>query len=336
MNHTNSAIFHRNYLSRMIRYHTQATYRGTKPRTELIQAANRMSRLIDPRRPKGPTEEQKASLRQEAEIQALCHNWDQLYHRIRTSKFKFLCRAKGQPIHNEYQEAKRAVERLIKARERALKKQVQAEYDAIAPVNDIQAQLEGNTESIDQTVSTFGPVRYAFVERARVAQAFFDPPSAFNAEGDVNWRVSIVNDLMSLCPLQEGRFRKASRKRKSRIIECDSEDVDAECTLNAVTSKSSKSESEFEPQVRHLFPLKCKQYQCLYCLGNCTLPLEERLHNLGSKFSLRRHFDRCHTFRPGEPCPFPHSECAVITLNSMMHFKNHAAKIHGIHMPEKM
>lgn len=334
MDQTNSAIFHRNYLSRMIRYHIQATYRGTKPRTELIQTANRMSRLIDPRRPKGPTEEQKASLRQEADIQTLCHHRDQLYHRIRTSGFKFLYRAKGQPIHDEYQEAKRAVERLIKARERAFKKQVQAEYDAIAPVNDIQAQLEGNAESIDQTVSASGPVRYAFVERARVAQAFFDSPSAFNAEGDVYWRISIVDDLVSLCPLQKGRFRKASRKRRGRIVECDSEKIDAECILNAVTSKSPESESE--PQVRHLFPLKCKQYQCLHCLGNRTLSLEERLHNLGSKFSLRRHFNRCHTFRPDESCPFLHVECAVITLDSMMHFKNHAAKIHGIYMSEKI
>ncbi len=78
------------------------------------------------------------------------------------------------------------MEWLIKARERALKKQVQAEYDAIAPVKDIQAQLEGNTESVDQTVVTSGPVRYAFVERSRIAQAFFDLPSAFDAESDVN------------------------------------------------------------------------------------------------------------------------------------------------------
>ena len=51
MDHTNSAIFQRNYLSRMIRYDTQAAYGGTAPRTELIQAANRMSRwigLVDP------------------------------------------------------------------------------------------------------------------------------------------------------------------------------------------------------------------------------------------------------------------------------------------------
>jgi len=197
MDQTNSAVFHRNYLSRMIRYHTQATYRGTKPRTELIQAANRMSRLIDPRRPKGLTEGQRQSLHEKAEIKALCYRRDQLYNRIR-SGFKFLYRAEGEPIHDEYQEAKRAVERLIKAQERALKKQIQAEYDAIAPVKDIQAQLEGNTESVDQTVLTSGPVRYAFVERSRIAQAFFDPPSAFGAEGDVGWRVSIVNDLVSL------------------------------------------------------------------------------------------------------------------------------------------
>lgn len=94
MDQTNSAIFYRNYLSRMIRYHTQATYRGTKPCTELIQAANQMSRLIDPQRPKRPTEEQKASLRQEAEIQALYRHWVQLYHRIQTLEFKFVYQAK--------------------------------------------------------------------------------------------------------------------------------------------------------------------------------------------------------------------------------------------------
>lgn len=183
-------------------------------------------------------------------------------------------------------------------------------------MNDIQAQLEGNVEPINQTVSNSGSVWYAFVERARVAQSFFNLLSAFNAEGDVNWRVLIVDDLVSLCPLQEGRFHKASRKRRSRIIECDSEDVNAEYTLNAVTSKSSKFESESESQVCHLFPLNRKQYQFLYCLRNCTLPLEERFHNLGSKFLLRRYFDHCHTFWPGEPCHFPHSECAVITQST--------------------
>lgn len=91
----------------------------------------------------------------------------------------------------------------IKARERALKKQVQAECEAIAPVNDIQAQLEENAESVDQTVLTSESIRYAFVERARIAQAFFDSPSAFVVESDVGWLVSIVDDLVSLGPIPQ-------------------------------------------------------------------------------------------------------------------------------------
>ena len=331
MDHTNSAIFQRNYLSRMIRYDTQAAYRGTVPRTDLIRAANRMSRLIDLRRPKGLTDEQRESLLQEAEIKELYYRRDQLYNSIR-SQFKFLYRAEGEPIHDQYQEAKRDVERIIKVRERALKRQIQAEYDAIAPVKDIQAQLEGTVEPVCGTLPTSGPIQYAFVERSRIAKAFFDPPLTLGTNGDADWRVSIVDDLVSLCALQEGRFRKARQKQRIRVIESHLDDHGSDCTSDSVKSESSESESHL-PQV---FPLRCKPYQCLHCLGNRTLPSDERLHNLGSKFSLQRHFDRCHIFRPGQSCPFPDPECAVVTLDSLMHFKNHAAKVHGIYMSEKI
>jgi len=78
------------------------------------------------------------------------------------------------------------VKRLIKARERVLKKQVQAEYDVIASMNDIQAQLEENVKSIDQTVLISESIRYAFVKRSRIAQIFFDSSSAFDVENNVN------------------------------------------------------------------------------------------------------------------------------------------------------
>ena len=112
MDHTNSAIFQRNYLSRMIRYDTQAAYGGTAPRTELIQAANRMSRRIDPRRPKELTEAQSASIRQEEDIQELRGRRDELFQRIR-HQFTFIYRAEGQAIYDQYEETKRAVDRKI-------------------------------------------------------------------------------------------------------------------------------------------------------------------------------------------------------------------------------
>ena len=256
MNQISSIIFHRNYLSCMIWYDTQVAYRRTKSCTKLIQAVNWMSRLIDLRRLKRLTDEQRASLCQKAEIKKLYHHRDQLYHHIQTSKFKFLYRAKEESIHDKYQKVKCVVNRLIKARERALKKQVQAEYNIIASMNDIQAQLEENAKLIDQTVFIFESIQYAFVKRACIAQIFFNLSSAFNVENDVSWRVLIVNNLMSLCSLQESRFRKVSWRRRIWVIECNLKNVDAKYILNAVMFKSAESES----QIFHLFSLRCKQY----------------------------------------------------------------------------
>ncbi|KAF6238810.1 hypothetical protein HO173_003317 [Letharia columbiana] len=291
-----------------------------------------MSRRIDPRRPKELTEAQSASIRQEEEIQELRGRRDELFQRIR-HQFTFIYRAEGHAIYDQYEEAKRAVDRKIKARERELMKQIQKEYDAIAPVQDMRAQLEGDVELLSLILPASGPDEFAFVERSRIAKAFFDPPSTRGPEGDVDCRVSIVDDMVSLCIRQEGVFRKARRIRRIQGRKSHPRDADTECTSNAVKSEST-SESDFPGP--HLFPARCKPYQCLYCLGDANLPLEERLHNLGSKYSLQRHFDRRHPFPPGEPCPFPHSVCSAVTLNSVMHFKNHAAKVHGIYMSDKV
>ena len=113
MDQASSTVFYRNYLSRMIRYDNQAICQGTPPRTQLIHSANRMSRLIDPRRPKDLTGEQRARIRQEAEIQELYGRRNKLSRRIRDG-FKFIYRAKGQPIYECYKEAQRAVDRKIK------------------------------------------------------------------------------------------------------------------------------------------------------------------------------------------------------------------------------
>ena len=74
-----------------------------------------------------------------------------------------------QAIYDQCEEAKRVVDRKIKARERELIKQIQKEYDTIAPVQDMRAQLEGDVELLSPILCTLGRVRYALVERSRIA-----------------------------------------------------------------------------------------------------------------------------------------------------------------------
>ena len=70
-------------------------------------------------------------------------------------------------------------------------KEIQKEYDIIAPVQDMRAQLEREVELLSPIPRTSGRVRYAFGERSRIAKAFFDPLSTCGAKDDINWRVPL-------------------------------------------------------------------------------------------------------------------------------------------------
>ena len=117
----------------MIRYDTQTVYENTASRTKLIQAVNRISRRIDPRRLKELTETQSASIRQKKEIQKLRDRRDELFQCIR-HQFTFIYRAEKYVIYDQYKKTKRVVNRKIKARERELIKQIQKEYDVVASI----------------------------------------------------------------------------------------------------------------------------------------------------------------------------------------------------------
>jgi len=107
----------------MIRYDTQAAYRGTASRGDLIVASHRMSRMIDPRRPRGPSVQQVQHIRQDAGIQELRRHQQSLYGQIR-KKFGFIYRVEGQPIYDEYQQVKQDIDRLLKEKGRVLKSQL--------------------------------------------------------------------------------------------------------------------------------------------------------------------------------------------------------------------
>lgn len=182
----------------MIRYDTQAAYRGIASRGDLIVASHRMSRMIDPRRPRGSSLQQLQHLRQDAGIQELREHQQDLYGQIRKN-FGFIYRAVGQPIYDEYQQVKRDIDRLLKEKGRALKAQLHEDYDAAAPMQDMLAQLAANDPILSPVQPRPVPVEYAFEERARISQAFFDPPSSAKCDGKLDRQISIVDDLVSLC-----------------------------------------------------------------------------------------------------------------------------------------
>jgi hypothetical protein len=310
MDHQDSKIFESNYISRHIRCDTQAVFTGTQPKTHLILAANRMSRLIDPRRPKELTAEQKAEVHSGLELIELRRRKNELYKDIRRT-FGFIYKAYGLPAHLEYKDINRQIDRVTKLEERASLKRIQEIYDYEAPIRDIQAQLAGNLELIEHGASITADIKLAFQERYRIAKAFSEPPT------NLSERISILDDMLALCSKQEAPKRRCSQ----RI--CSSTEA----------QKQELQSLELKSQQKSITPhlsLLIQPTECLFCLGKEGV----RSCQFATRASLTRHVDRIHLkHHPyGKPFDCPHPSCNGIKLVHVMHFKRHAFSVHGVEM----
>lgn len=347
MDHSTSAIFERNYLSRMIRYDTQAAYLGNSHETDFIRAASRMNRWMDPRRPRKLSDEQREEIKREKEVRDLYDCKNQLLDEIREA-YGPIAKAKGEGVYDDYVAVNRAIHSKFRMRERAVLKQSQADYDAEAPLKDIREQLAGSAEFLEP-VSLSSTTKHAFVERSCIAKAAFYDGSVFTAKDWFPRRLEIVNSLMALCALRERRPPRIYLKRKATIesletqTKAPSKSKKRKLALECLEDQASTppesasydpSSDSCKPAGVQDFSIICSPYQCLFCIGSPDLPLDERLREYKNKFSLQRHIQRCgFRFIHSEeaiPCPHPHPRCDGVSLHGVMHFKNHAAKIHGI------
>ena len=287
-----------------------------------------MNRLMDPRRPKRLTARQKDAISSEAAIQALRARQNELFRQIR-AKFQFIYKAKGEPIHDAYQRARLDTYGAIRQRERAVLREIRKEYDATAPLQDIQEQINGNTEAVNARLAA-GLVEYSFPERFRIAKAFLESES--RPVDDSSARLALIEDLILLCRRQEIRLCTRPRKAKTQPCEIAVDVDDPEPEPPQVKEEPTDAGTDDKP----LFPRECTEFQCLICLGRTRLPLSKRLQNFDGKFSLTRHFHRFHErFEPHKPCPHPDPACAKVVLPTKMLFLNHAAMVHGIDMSER-
>jgi hypothetical protein len=230
--------------------------------------------------------------------------------------------AKGEPIYNDYQAVKASLAATIRKKERALLKQIQEEYDLIAPVLAIQQQLNGDQcddddddDDKENTPTQTAPIRIA--ERRYIAECAVRNPSVLHDQKGYAFHVEFSVALIALCK------RRDRRPVKTR---CSPEPVPVKSALD------SPRLSQIEPEVKRDSPLKCQGWQCVFCLASNDLPLEERECRYKRKYTLQKHVDRCRLkyYGPDDPIPCPDDHaCAGLILNGKMELKAHFAHEHG-------
>lgn len=312
-------MFQQNYLSRYITQDTHAIYRGLSPQTAVMRAASGMSRSIDPRRPRSLDEAQAAQVRRHPEVRLLLRTRNALAKQIRAAHGT-VSKSKGSGAYDLYMLAHRRLQSKRKAVRKALLAEAQSSYRRQQAMKDISDQLynddsDANRSDASAAVDTDHATQLSG-ERRRAVAALFTFATSEPVE-ECRRRCVSIQTISALSKLQEFRDRKIyPRKWRSGGSRADSE-------MGAAVDLGGKVTTEAH------FPIECLPTQCIFCLGNPDLLLEDRAKAFRNRDGLKRHFERKHLrhFPDDQQLTCPHPNCDVQLLNKV-HLRNHAAKIH--------
>jgi hypothetical protein len=308
MQHADMRTFVNHYISRRVTVDTAAIVRGREPQYELMRAACRMSRWINPDRPQELTDKETSSIDKDPDICQLLARRSMLkdhYKGMATKKTSY--KVLGREIINARQR-KRA----------ALLKERQAKWDIEHPVQEIEMQLSGLkfTEEVKSTLELtdkMPPPQKCLVERILTL-----PGTTLKEE--FARRNAAIDAVAAYCRFEEGgspRGRKLTRKASSLASpEVDPQVVAVKAEEQALKAAMLLVFKEKRPLV------------CFVCLGRDSLEFEKRVYRFASPGDLTKHFKRKHLskIREGDK---PRCEVCPMQLTHKMHYQRHAFLIHG-------
>ncbi|KAH8587509.1 hypothetical protein B0O99DRAFT_656371 [Bisporella sp. PMI_857] len=288
--HADARTFVKHYLPRRVTADTAAIVRGLEPQHELMRAACRMSRWINPDRPQELTEEQSSSVNTDPGIQ-------QLLARRTQSKSHF----------NERQRQRAA-----------LLKQVQSKWDLEHPVQEIELQLSGFkfTEDVKATLDLSDEMPP--IQR-RLVETVMTPPRT-TLEEKFRHRNAAIDAVAVYCKYEEGGPPRGRQPRRKASILLSP-------TLDPQVMAAMAEEKALNAAMLSVFTEK-RPLICFVCLGRKSLSFEKRVYTFASPGDLTKHFKRKHLSQINEGQK-PYCNICPMQLEHKMPFQSHAFAIHG-------
>ncbi|PZD23864.1 DUF3435 domain containing protein [Pyrenophora tritici-repentis] len=293
MKHANTDVFLNHYLSRRITTDTQAVVRGLAPQEEIMQAACRMSRWIDPERPRFLTDEQKQSVDQHPRIRRL-----------------LLQRAKLGKLSPDYKELQKKIRNEKQQLRYALRSRIRQDYDTTQAEKDIQRQLSGGTFK-EKIKTDLRRCSERTQEHMKLIESIMSLPGSSLPE-EIQRRSEAISAVAAYCHFEEGGMT-----RNHRVGPCVNYGSPETVNMDELTLKEAKE----------VFKKEKRPTICFICLGNEALTVRRRVYRFSSPGDLSKHFKRHLTeFNDGtgEEC-----NLCVVHLEDANHMQRHAFDKHG-------
>ncbi|KAF8855964.1 C2H2 finger domain protein [Acephala macrosclerotiorum] len=300
MQHAKIDTFIKHYLRRKVTVDTRAIVSGYEPQRDLMRAACRMTRWIDPNRPQELTPEESLSVNQDP------------------VKRRFQGTATRQP---GYRIIGRAIFNTRQRLRTALLKYVQERWDLEHPVDEIERQLSGLKLSQDVKTTLDQNDEMPPLQK-RLAETVMTLPST-TIEKEFRRRNAGIDAVAAYCHFQEGRAAALPHKKSStrRTSPMPSKETSPQLA-------AAQAEKQALSDAMLLVFTEKKTTTCFLCLGEQSLPFEKRTYKFASPGDLIKHFKRKHLAHIKEGDQLKCKVCRM-SLQYKAHLQNHALSIHG-------
>ncbi|KAI9769856.1 MAG: hypothetical protein M1840_003850 [Geoglossum simile] len=305
LQHANIDTFIKHYLPRRVTADVWAIVSGYEPQKDLMRAACRMTRWIDPNRPQNLTREQSQSVDK--------------HHRLRqllAQRARWNCRFKGAATKQpRYGSLSSDIVNLRQRLRAALLKKLRDQWDVENPVNEVELQLSGLKFS-DNPGTKVQVVDEMPLMQKRLVETVMTMPG-MTVEEEFRRRNAAIDTVAAYCHFQEGGAVAMPRGRPpTQAKGACPQLVAVDAEKQALSAAMLLVFTEKRPTI------------CFVCLGEASLPFEKRVYSFGSPGDLTKHFKRKHlsNIRGGD---WIGCKVCRMSLEHKMHLQNHAARIHG-------
>jgi Protein of unknown function (DUF3435) len=289
----------------------RAIVSGFEPQKDLMRAASRMTRWIDPGRPHTLTIEQSQSVDNDPRLRQLLALRAKWIHRYKGAATK-------QP---GYQSLSRAIVNLRQRLRATLLKRLRDKWDTEHPVDEVELQLAG-LKFYDDSGTSVPIIDEMPPMQKRLAETVMTLPGTTVVE-EFCRRNAAIDAVAAYCDFQEGGAvaMPCGRPSTRKASPMPSKETNPQLA-------AAKAEKQALSNAMLLVFTEKRTTTCFLCLGEQSLPFEKRTYKFASPGDLTKHFKRKHlaNIKEGDQL-----ECKVcqMGLEHKMHLQNHAERIHG-------
>lgn len=321
MHHADSRTFLKYYLDRRIDKNLPAIIRGLNPDDDIMHAACRMSRTIDPDRPKELTTAQASSVNEWPEISVLIQRRDALRQQLGRP----LSQHRGSPKYESYQKLN---QELNSARGRArntLLSQIQQKYDQEQPMLEVQRQLS-ETKLAESVTTKLRHAEELPEPQKRLIERILTLPSP-TLDQEMCRRTEAIDAVAAYCQFEEGITCRLPQNKRVESHVAESGYVDDQKPESETSEVQTKSASPLENAIRSVTKDNRPLF-CFICVGQQNLALKKRVQLFSSHGDVSKHIKRKHLQNLSSSTVIACNVCDK-KFAEVMHFQRHANDSHS-------